>query len=82
MPLFCQGHRVLTDGELLELGRLVDYTSPTLTAMAVGGEDVDPDEAFRLLDIDLRVASGADPRVRDLVNRGLDRLHAAFPAVV
>src|SRR4051794_10952456 len=82
VPLFCQGVNVITDGELVELGRRVPYTSPTLTAMAVGGADVTPDDAFRILDIDLRLAALADDRAHDLLDRGLDRLQAAFPEVL
>ena len=60
----------------------MDFTSPTLTAMAVGGEDVTPDEAFRTLNIDLRLSALADDRAHDLLDRGTTRLQAAFPEVL
>ena len=82
MPLFCQGHSIVTDGELVELARHVNVESPTLTAMAVGGEDVTPDEAFRLLNVDLRLAALADDVVHDLLDRATGRLQSAFPAVL
>ncbi len=81
MPLFCQGHMIITDGELVALARLVDFSSPTLTAMAVGGEDVDPNEALRTLDLDLRFASLGDEEVRRIIDRGIQRLTAAFPSL-
>lgn len=81
MPLFCQGHKIITDGELVALARLVDFSSPTLTAMAVGGEDVEPNEAPRTLDIELRLASLGDEEVGRIIDRGVHRLTAAFPSL-
>jgi len=83
VPLFCQGVKLLTDSELVELSRTgADFTSPVLTAMAVGGEDVTPDDAFLLLDVTWRLNSLPDERGHELLNRGLDRLQAAFPSVL
>lgn len=81
MPLFCHGRKIVTDGELVALGQRVDHTSATLTAMAVGGEDVDPDEALRTFDIDLRLSSLGDPEVMAICDRAVDRLSAAFPGL-
>lgn len=79
MPLFCKGLKVVTDGELVALGQRLDYNSPVLTAMAVGGEDVTPDEAARLFDIELRLASLGDEVVGEIIDRALALLITAFP---
>lgn len=80
MPLFCQGVTIVPEPDLVELGEALADAGPSdvLTAMAAGGE-VDPDDAFRFINTDLRIAAGMDDRAHLLLDAAHTRLVEAFP---
>lgn len=88
MGLELRGDMVLTDGEYIELTKLLPdgkHGARVLVAMKLGHTDgLQPMDVFSALDIETRLAA-AGPNARAanvIINTGLDRLKAAFPGEV
>lgn len=81
MPLYVHGTTIVPEPDVIELGDLLTDVAPdaVLTAMAAGGADVDPDDAFRMINTDLRFAAGTNDRAHDLLDAAHTRLITAFP---
>lgn len=89
MALTLRGHLVLTAPEFAELARLMPRgasVAPVLVALQCGDEQgVHPVDVFSALDIATRIASATSTdtqAVRRILDKGLDRLAAAFPGDV